>query len=127
MAIRARISDDGSGRSIERDLGALENGLATLINEFTEERRGAAEHRRDMRQVMGALSESVRVMSVELAETRRNTASELSEMKPLMIDYRTRRDETKGAARLLRGFYAFLVLIATAGAGLVGYKIHGGP
>jgi hypothetical protein len=64
-------------------------------------------------------------MSIELAETRRNTAAELLEMKPLMIDYRTTRDQQKGASKFARRIYAFLTLLVAAGAAFAGYKVHG--
>lgn len=63
---------------------ALEERVGNLIDEFQRERDGAAQHRRDLREVIGALSGSVQELTRQMLEA-----------KPLWKDYEERRAEAR--------------------------------
>ena len=92
-------------------MATLEERVSNLVDEFQNERDGAAQHRRDLRDVIGALSGSVR----ELTST-------VSELKPLVYDYRERRDKARGAAALAKLLHGLGYAIA-GGIGALTHKI----
>jgi len=88
---------------------ALEERVGNMVDEFQREREGAAQHRRDLRLVIEALSASVRGLTATV-----------SEIKPLVDDWRETRAEWRGAAR----FKKFLLATAVSVAGFAGAIIN---
>lgn len=91
-----------STQELERWRGRVEERLDKLILDCSEERRGSSEYRKDMRIVIEALSESVRACTREV----RVCSQEIAEMKPLVVDYREKRAEFRGAAHLSKTLWA---------------------
>jgi hypothetical protein len=93
MPRRARpaTSAEDFERELERWRGGIEERLDRLIDVVEKEQEGAARHRRDLREVIGALSQSVQLLTAEMRD-----------VKPVVEDYREKRAEGRGAARLAK-------------------------
>lgn len=95
----------GELHELSRAIGSLEANVRTLAEELKEEREGAAEHRRDLREVISSLSQSVRTL-----------ADQVHEIRPIVLQYREQRDEAKGAARYRKWLWG---IVGAAGATLL--------
>lgn len=94
-------------------LGAIQSELATLRDDFKDlEERTTDEHRK-VHDIVVATSEAVR-----------NLARDISEMKPLTDDYREKRAEARGAARLAGWLYTAAGVIGGGVAYIAGKAIE---
>ena len=85
----------GELHELSIEIGKLTKGLEVLESTVrTNHEESTAEHR-EVHNIVVSMSESVR-----------NIASDVAEMKPLTEDYREKRAEMRGAARLMNGIYA---------------------
>ena len=87
--------------------------MSNFIDAFESERNSAREHRRDLRDVVTALSGSVRELSHTVAE-----------IKPLVEDYRTKRDEAIGAAKAGKIIGRAVLLTSNAASAAFGALLH---
>ena len=103
MTTRETVVGTGELHELSMAIGGLTADVRNLTRSLEEERQGAAAHRRDLREVIGALSQSVRTLATEVAD-----------MKPDVADYRERRAEARGAARLAKWLYGVALAIGSA-------------
>ncbi len=103
---RAASAKDVSDLAVA--VARLDERVKELATQFTRERDGASEHRRGLRDVISAQSSSMQAL-----------AKEVGEMKPLVSDFREKRAEARGAAKLLKVFY----LLCGGAAGSAGALI----
>lgn len=100
-------------------IGRLEEQVSALSERFDALATDSMKEHRKVHDIVLALSES-----------NRNVARDVAEMKPLTDDYREKRAEARGAARLARWLYG---LAAAAGGGIVfvlgeiAKRVAGGP
>src|SRR5262245_18784476 len=76
-------------------IGQLNEGVKNLKETVRENQETSTREHREVHNIVVAMSESVR-----------NIAKDVAEMKPLTEDYREKRAEARGAARLLHAVYA---------------------
>lgn len=86
---------------LSRAIGALEAGVANLTKKVDEEAIDASRHRQALRETIAALSEAVRALTAEV-----------SNMKPVVEDYRQRASERKGREKLGRWLMALWMAVA---------------
>ena len=105
----------GAGRdSLSHQLGRIEEQIKTLFKKFeTLEENSTREHR-VVHDIVEATSDAVRTLT-----------QKVDEMKPLTDDYREKRAEARGAARLVHLVYVVAGGIAGAMAAQV-MAIFGG-
>lgn len=100
-------------RSVDRELGELTERVDTLSREFKQgrdelaqelqrEREATVLHRDGLNQILQSLGEAVR------AQTK-----EITEMKPLVMDYREHRAEKRGAASVKKWLLGTVVSVST--------------
>lgn len=120
----------GNGLSeLSVTIGKLLAGVETLTKTASEDRVSAAQYRTDMRREMREQSGSLHDLKGEMSTMR----TDVDAMQIDVADYRSNRDQAKGAARLGKVLWIILVAIAT-GAGacagaviqlLIGPRPHG--
>lgn len=77
-------------------IGELQTEMRLLSERVKENQELSTAEHRDVHNIVVAMSESVR-----------NIARDVLEMKPLTEDYREKRAEARGAARIVNLLYAF--------------------
>lgn len=118
----------GAVATVARSIGGIEAKQDIFIEEFKRERDGAADHRQALRDTIAALSEGVRKQTSEMAVLSNEVAElmklrplldqvpqlqrDIAEMKPLVAEFRTTRDQAIGAARFGRFIWAGLVMLS---------------
>ncbi len=90
-----------STRNLSAKLAIIETTLEHFIEEFKREREAAGKYRHDLRDVIATLSGAVKTLS-----------ERVDEMRPDVADYRRKRDEAQGAAKLGKFMWSALVVIA---------------
>lgn len=83
------------------------HSLSVAIGELKAEMRIVAQTVRDNQEASTAEHRTVHDIVVATSEAVRNLAADVAEMKPLTDDYREKRAEARGAARLVKVAYAF--------------------
>lgn len=89
------MAPDGELHELSKIIGRLEEGLHFLARQVQINQETMVDEHRKVHEIVDALSASVRTLT-----------SVVNEMKPLTDDYRERRAEARGAARLLNAVYA---------------------
>lgn len=95
----------GEYNQLSQDIGGLKANVETLTRTVEANQEASTREHRIVHDIVVATSEAVR-----------NLAAVVAEMKPLTDDYREKRAEARGAARMAKIVYA---TVAT-GAGMFG-------
>lgn len=93
---------DPTNSDLAHTLGVIQANQENLRREFERERDGASDHRRGLRETIAALSEAVRTLTAQM-----------NDVFPLSTDYRTRRDQASGMAKIM--WAAMIALGAVVG------------
>lgn len=97
-----------NGADLYAQFARIDERLTILIRQFDREQEDHEEFRRSLTETIAALSEAVRALT-----------KELSDMKPIVLDYRETRDSAKGMVAATRWFGGLML-----GAGsLVGWLL----
>jgi len=92
-----------SVNELSRAIGALEASVSNLTKTVDEERVAAANHRQALRETIAALAEAVRKLTTQVTE-----------MEPIVEDYRQKTLEARGMVRLGRWMMALFIAISGA-------------
>lgn len=89
------MTADGGLHDVSVAIGRLEEGMRFLAKQVHTNQEVSTDEHRKVHDIVVAMSASVRMLSDAIAE-----------MKPLVEDYREKRAEARGAARLIKIVYA---------------------
>lgn len=97
---------------LSRMIGRIEEQIKTLFIQLRELEENSTREHRTVHDIVVATSEAVRNLAHKVDEMKPQTdavpslRTKVDEMKPLTDDYRERRAEARGAAKLAHALYA---------------------
>lgn len=98
-------------------LGEIKARLKTIEDQQQEERRASERHRTDLRIIIASQSTATQGLGAEV----KALTAEVAAMKVLTDDYRTNRDQARGAAKVVLFFRALVITLAAAVGAIATY------
>lgn len=100
---------------LSHTLGRVEQALDTITKTLSEDRMAAAAFRTEIRREVSEVKDIVREMNGQV----KSTVKEVAQIKPVVDDYRQRRDRGLGMADLTRTVWTVLIGVASLMVGVV--------